>query len=187
MTDVFEGIAPPRDSAACGPIPGHARVPFHVGIAGEQLTVVVEHQVVGILQSAGEQLDGAAGRVGAKNRAARRLDAHGVTAGVFVARRDQVALVEIVIGTGRLDLGGHVGEVAHDDVQQSVGAQGQGVRAVLADLAGELQNRLDCDRSGRPDRRRDSRYRAAPCGPSPTAYSFPLTASRPWQFLMVSQ
>ena len=66
-----------------------------------------------------------------------------MSAGVFVARCDQITFVISAVWTG--GLGGllSAGEIAGDHVDQAVGAEHQRVWPMLDDVARELQDRLD--------------------------------------------
>ncbi len=125
------------------PVPGQRDVPLHVRVVREQLAVAIERTVVGVAKAPHEQLDEAAVGVGPHDRAAGRLDARGVAVGVFVLRRDQLAVVEMMVRAGggqrRLD----EGVVADDDVNEAVRAEHRRMRPMLAHAALELEERFD--------------------------------------------
>ena len=91
------GAAPPAELAAAGrmdragrAIPGHAHVPFHVRVIGEQLAVGVEGDVVAVAIAAADDFPGLAVGVGAGDPAAGGEDAAGVAVGVPLARQELV-------------------------------------------------------------------------------------------------
>ena len=128
---------------ARGAIPGRAQVPLHVGIASKHVALTVECEIVRIAQAADHQLDKAAAHIGANHRAGRCLEPRRVSPRIFVPRLNQVAFVVIMVRTGRINRLVNRRMISHDHVDQSVGTQPNGVRAVLAHLPLEFDNRLD--------------------------------------------
>ncbi len=134
---------------ARGAIPGEPDVPFHVGIGRKQLAAPVEREAVGIAESTGEDLDDAAGRVGAKDPPARRLDAEAIAVRVFVARREQVAFVVMMVWAVRVFRLFGLRVIADEHVDHAVGTKLRHVRAVLAHLAREFDEKIDVLGRGR--------------------------------------
>ena len=65
------------------------------------------------------------------------------SAGVFITRRDQIAVVGVMVGAVFGRLARDAGMVSGDHVNHAVGSQRQSVSAVLGDIALETNQRLD--------------------------------------------
>ena len=78
---------------ARGPVPGKPQIPFHIGVAGEQIAAFVERKVISIAQPAGIELHEAAVGVGANDHSAGSLGAGNLAAGVFILRLRQISFV----------------------------------------------------------------------------------------------
>ena len=113
------------------PIPGGAQVPFHVGVVGKEFAVGTEGDVIRVAKPARHEFHKTAISIGAKNRAAGGGDAHRVATGVFMPRLDQIAFVPVAIGTARPGTHTNAGVVAQNHVQEAIGPQPHGVRAVF--------------------------------------------------------
>ena len=98
----------------------------------EEFALSVEGKIVGVSQASGDQLNGSSLGVGADHDAARGLAIHRVSAGIFVARLQQIAFDGVLVRTARGVWLQWACVVAQDDVQEAVGAQHNSVRAMFA-------------------------------------------------------
>ncbi len=105
----------------------------------EQFAVGAEGQVIDIPQAAGKQLDGFPVQVGPDDHPSRCLAPGGMTARILVTRAHQIAFVVPAVRTRRRIRFDRRGVVSNHDVDQSVRAECQAVRTMLAHLSFKIE------------------------------------------------